>query len=103
VLFYVHKEASLDNQLYDKHTVFPQYKIRTILNNKTFNPTSFLMPSIFYIPIRFSPTPQSQIMPFHSSAGFQYSHCTHHNNISAQQWAPFTHNLQHTTPNHWTV
>jgi len=60
---FVHTEASLDNHLYDKHTIFSQYKFDSILYNKTFNPTVFLMPSIFYIPIHFSPTPQSQIMP----------------------------------------
>jgi len=72
--FYVHKAASLHKQLYHKHTIFPQYKFDTILKNKSFNPTVFLMPSIFYIPIHFSPTPHSQTMPFLLSVGVQCSH-----------------------------
>ena len=62
--FYVRKEASFDEQLYNKHTIFPQHKFDAILKNKTFHPTFCLMPSTFYIPIHFSPTPHSQTMPF---------------------------------------
>ena len=94
--FYVHKAASLHKQLYHKHTIFPQYKFDTILKNKSFNPTVFLMPSIFYIPIHISPTPHSQTMAFLLSVGFQCSH-------SAQQWAVFTHRVQYTTPYQYTV
>jgi len=36
---FVRTEASLDNQLYDRHTIFSQYKFDTILNNQTFNLT----------------------------------------------------------------
>jgi len=112
---HTHKEASLHNQLYHKHTVFPQYQFDTILKNDSFNTAIFLMPSTFYIPIHFSPTPHSQTMPFHIlhsysflphsqtmpfllSVGLQYSHSAHHSNISAQQSAAFTHNVQYTTP-----
>jgi hypothetical protein len=35
--FYIQTEASLDNQLYDKHAIFPQHKFDTILKNETFS------------------------------------------------------------------
>ena len=93
----LHNKQLHNKKLHNKHTVFPQHKFDTILKNNTFHPTFQLTPSIFYIPIRFSPTPQSQTMPFLPSVPFQYSHSTHHNNSSAQQSAPFTHNVQYTT------
>jgi len=88
--FYEHKVALFDNQLYDKHTIFSQYKFDTVFKNWTFHPTFYLMPSLFYVPVHYSPTPQSQIMPFLPSVGFQYSQSAHYNIISAQQWAAFT-------------
>ena len=45
------------------------------------------MPYMFYISIHFSPNPNYAL---HLSVGLQYSHSTHHNNISAQQWAVVT-------------
>jgi len=101
--FYVHKEVSFDNLLYNKHIFFPNINFDTTLKNDTFHPTLYLMPSIFNIPIHFSPTPQSYIMPFLPSVGFQYSHSALNHIISAQQWAAFTHNVQYTAPYKYTV
>ena len=52
------KEASFDKQLHNKDTIFPQLKFDTVLKNNTFHPPFQLTPSIFYIPIHYSPIPK---------------------------------------------
>ena len=95
--FYAHKEASLHNQLYHKHNIFPQYKCDTILKNDSFNPTVFLMPSIFYIPIHFPPNPKLCPSSFRLALNVHIAHIIATSVHSSEQRLPTIYSTPHLT------